>query len=106
MEGVAGSNGRFRENRIMKSFRIYSRDQILFKWLNQEELSGVLGAYGTERNACPGFGRNPKVKGPLDDLDRDAQEILKWISKKYYERAWTGLMWFRIRIREVLLCTW
>ena len=48
----------------------------------------------------------PKVKGPLDDLDRDAQEILKWISKKYCERSWTGLMWFRIRIREVLLCTW
>jgi hypothetical protein len=66
-------------------------------------LGGVLGAYGTERNACRVLVENPKVKGPLEDLDRDAQGILKWISKKYCERAWTGLMWFRIRIRDRLL---
>jgi len=66
-------------------------------------LGGVLGAYGTERNACRVLVGRPKVKGPLEDLDRDAQGILKWISKKYYERAWTGLMWFRTRIGDALL---
>ena len=66
-------------------------------------MGGVLGAYGTESNACQVLVGKPKVKGPLEDPDRDAQGLLKWISKKYCERAWTELMWFRIRIRDGLL---
>jgi hypothetical protein len=61
-------------------------------------LDRVLGAYGTERNACRALVGKPTVKGLLEGLDRDAQGILKWISKKYCERTWTALMWFRIRI--------
>jgi hypothetical protein len=62
---------------------IYTRHQILFIWLDQEKRVGRgIGAYETERNVCRILVGKPKVEKPLEDLDRDAQGVLKWISKK------------------------
>jgi hypothetical protein len=35
-----------------------------------------------KKNVCRVLVGKPKVKEPLEDLDRDAQGVLKWISKK------------------------
>jgi hypothetical protein len=38
----------------------------------------------------------PKEINHLEDLDVDGR-ILKYISKRYDGRAWTGLIWLRIK---------
>lgn len=39
----------------------------------------------------------PKEINYLEDLDVDGRVILKYISKIYDRRTWTGLIWFRIK---------
>jgi hypothetical protein len=41
---------------------------------------------------------SPEGKRPLGRTSVDERAILKWILKKYDWRAWTGLIWLRIRI--------
>jgi hypothetical protein len=41
----------------------------------------------------------------MEDLDVDAEIILKWVLKKYGERACTALIWFRAWTNGWLLCT-
>jgi len=45
-----------------------------------------------------GFGwGNLRERDNLENLDVDGRIILKCIFKKWGVRAWTGLIWFRIR---------
>jgi hypothetical protein len=53
-----------------------------------------------EHAARKGFcGRNLQERDNLGNLDIGGRIILKWISKKQADGAWTGLMWLRTGIK-------
>jgi hypothetical protein len=41
--------------------------------------------------------RKPEGKNHLEDPGIDGKILLKWIFRKWYVGAWTGLIWLRIR---------
>jgi len=41
----------------------------------------------------------PKEINHLEDPDVDGRMILKYVSKRYDGKAWTGLIWFRIKTK-------
>jgi hypothetical protein len=42
------------------------------------------------------FGGGTCRKDHLEDLGEDERILLKWLSKKWNEGAWTGLIWLKI----------
>jgi hypothetical protein len=49
--------------------------------------------YGGKENAYTLFGEKPHGKGQLGRLGTEGRIRLKWITKKWDERAWTVLLW-------------
>jgi len=39
---------------------------------------------------------DPRERDHLRDLGVDENVISQWVFKKFYEEAWTGLIWLRI----------
>jgi len=53
--------------------------------------------YGGEERCIQGFGKgNLRERDHLEDTCVDGRIILRWIFRKWDERAWTGLIWLRI----------
>jgi hypothetical protein len=64
---------------------------------------GGCGTYGVWRVAYRIFVGRSEGKNRLENLRVDWRILLNWIAKKWDGEAWTGLIWFRIRVGGKLL---
>lgn len=62
-----------------------------------------MGRTGMRTCEYKGLVGKPVGKRPLARLGKDRRKILLWILKRFYGRAWTRLIWLRIRISGGLL---
>ena len=94
------------ENCIMRSFKLCTYHQILFKWSKQEEWDGELV---TSWEVHIGFWWGDLwERCHLEDLDIDGSIILKWVFKKWDGEAQTGSLWLGIGtgVRHLWIRKW
>jgi len=53
--------------------------------------------YGGEERCIHGFGGNLREKDNFQVPSVDGRIIIRWIFRKWDVRAWTGLIWLKIR---------
>jgi hypothetical protein len=58
--------------------------------------AGLVARMGEGRGAYRFWWGDQREGDHLEDPGVDGRIILKWIFKKWYWRAWTGLIWLRI----------
>jgi len=91
------------ESRVVRNIFGPKRGEMEGDWrrLHKEELSDLCDLYSFSTHGGKvhtGFGWGDlRERENLEDLDVNVRTILKCIFKKWDVRAWTGLIWLRIR---------